>query len=769
VISLGLRLTLSGGREAVIRLAVITVAVALGVGLLLVTVAGINAVDAQNERYAWLETGFAPDSFAVSPSGSGDAAAPDPLWWKPSRDTFDGEDIGRIDVAATGAGSPVPPGIAALPGPGEFYASPALSELLGSTPSEQLGDRFGGTQVGTIGASALPAPDSLLIIIGHQVDDLAHQPDAVQVTSISTTSPSECGSNCAFAVGYSSDGVALVLAVVAVLLLFPVLIFIGSATRLSASTREQRFAAMRLVGATPRQVSVLSAVESSVAAAIGTAVGFGLFFALRPTIAAIPFTGAPFFTSDLSLSLADVVLVAVGVPVAAAVAARIALRRVQISPLGVSRRATPPPPRAWRTIPLAAGLAELGYFAVVGRPDSTSGQLAAYVPGGLLIVAGLVLAGPWLTMLGARLMARRASRPAALIAGRRLSDNPQAGFRAVSGLVLALCVGSGAIGAIITITAAADPGGAAGSTLVDEFVDPLPAASIPNTTLDELASIPGVDGVTVIHTPSTATDVHRPRSTASPRAGRPRPGRGAAGQLSGEEGVVSCAQLARTPSLGRCPDGADTVTIRPNFFGTVIEGAPSQADIVWPAANFSSDELQRLPVNTIVVANDGSTQAIEQARTVLETTFPQQRAPETVVEMNTNRDLQQYQQLVNVVIAASLVIAGCSLAVSVAAGLRDRKRPFSLLRLTGVSLAKLRRVVALETVVPLLITAVVAAGCGFLGADLFLRAQMDRTLQPPGGDYYLVVLAGLVASLAVIASTLPLLNRITGPETARNE
>jgi hypothetical protein len=157
VISLGLRLTLNGGREAVTRLAVITVAVAIGVGLLLVAVAGINAVDAQNERYAWLETGFAPDSFAVSPSVSGDAS-PDPLWWKIRRDTFDGEDIGRIDVAATGPRSPVPPGIAALPGPGEFYASPALSELLSSTPSEQLSDRFGGTQVGTIGSSALPGP-----------------------------------------------------------------------------------------------------------------------------------------------------------------------------------------------------------------------------------------------------------------------------------------------------------------------------------------------------------------------------------------------------------------------------------------------------------------------------------------------------------------------------------------------------------------------------------------------------------------------------------
>jgi hypothetical protein len=32
-----------------------------------------------------------------------------------------------------------------------------------------------------------------------------------------------------------------------------------------------------------------------------------------------------------------------------------------------------------------------------------------------------------------------------------------------------------------------------------------------------------------------------------------------------------------------------------------------------------------------------------------------------------------------------------------------------------------------------------------------------------------VVLAGLAASLGIIASTFPLLTRITGPETARNE
>ncbi len=58
---------------------------------------------------------------------------------------------------------------------------------------------------------------------------------------------------------------------------------------------------------------------------------------------------------------------------------------------------------------------------------------------------------------------------------------------------------------------------------------------------------------------------------------------------------------------------------------------------------------------------------------------------------------------------------------------------------------------------------------GFLAAELFLSSQLSYSLQPPGAGYYLIVLAGLAASLAVIASTMPLLRRITGPETARNE
>ena len=71
MIRLGLRLAVSGGREAVVRLVIVAIAVGIGVGLLLTAVSAVNAVNTQNDRYAWLDTG------ASNPSrtGSGGATA----------------------------------------------------------------------------------------------------------------------------------------------------------------------------------------------------------------------------------------------------------------------------------------------------------------------------------------------------------------------------------------------------------------------------------------------------------------------------------------------------------------------------------------------------------------------------------------------------------------------------------------------------------------------------------------------------------------------
>ena len=107
-------------------------------------------------------------------------------------DYFDGRTIGRIDVAATGPDSPVPPGIPRLPGPGEYYASPPLSTLIASTPADQLAARYPGHQIGVIGSAALPSPDTSIVIVGHTAAELS-QVDLAKVTSIATVTPGDWG------------------------------------------------------------------------------------------------------------------------------------------------------------------------------------------------------------------------------------------------------------------------------------------------------------------------------------------------------------------------------------------------------------------------------------------------------------------------------------------------------------------------------------------------------------------------------------------------
>lgn len=741
MIRLALRLAVAGGREAVARLTVIAVAVAVGSGLLLTTVAGLHAVTSQNARYAWMNTGL-----VQNPANTGPAAAA-PARWLSNWDFFDGEQIGRIDFARTGRDFPAPPGVARMPGPGEYVVSPAMADLIRTTPADQLGDRYPGHEIGVIGPAGLPAPTSLLIIVGRTPAELEPMAHTHTVDRIETRDPRDCRGCQA---GTTNDGIDLILSVVAAALAFPLLMFIGTATRLSAARREERFAAMRLIGATPRQIAVIATVESTVAALAGAILGFGLYFALRPAVAAIPFTGERFFLSDIHVTGVDALAILIGIPVAAAVAARFALRRVRVSPLGVSRRTTPKPPRAVRLIPVLAGLAELAYF-VGRRPMTTNGQIAAYLSGIFVVMIGLVVAGPWLTMTGSRILAGRARRPAALIAGRRLADNPKAGFRAISGIMLALFVTAVASGAITTMNAerGVPTGGAALTNMIGmNFWGPdLPHGQRPPTEADipaAMRSIPGVGDVVLVRAnPDFHPDV---MSDANP-------------------GLIACSVLARYPAAGTCPPGAQVAQV----YGGLSTLPEDERH--FPPASYRVDQLSSLPLLAVDFETDGTRPAIERLRTALETRFPGLRAPSTEGEDRRMqmKQLVQWQQLADVVILTTLPIAGCSLAVAIAGGLSERKRPFALLRLTGVRLRTLQRVIALESAVPLLLVAVLATGIGLLTAQLFLKAQLDYNLHAPGPGYWLLVAAGLIVSLGIIASTLPLLRRITGPDTARNE
>jgi hypothetical protein len=661
-----------------------------------------------------------------------------------------------------------------------------------STPANQLADRYPGHLAGVIGDAALPSPSSLVIVVGRAPAQLAGTVNTVQVTSITSVMPGSFTNQCSGPgcppmpnpkglayfpddPGGGASSVDLILAVVALAVLTPVLIFIGTATRLSAARREERFAAMRLAGATRGQVSLIAAIESTTAAVAGTVIGFGFFFLLRIPVAAIPFIGQPFFPAELTLSLLDVLVVAVGVPMFAAVAARMALRRVNISPLGVARRARPKPPVAWRVIPLAAGLAELGFWTVHGHPASIPGQIQAFASSFFLILVGIFIAGPWLTMAAARTMARWTSRPGTLLAARRIGDDPKAAFRAVSGLVLALFITTVAVVAITTQNAKETTrfGTVAETNLLSDQIATQSSSgsamtgagpAVPAAALAaRLSAVHGVQGVAVIRVDPGLAIPGTFHNISVNEYGRAVP-------ISA--GVISCAQLATIPVLGNCPAGASAAAIPAPLFGQGGFESARTSGVTWPAANVPAARLDSLGVDAIGVETNGSTVTIEQTRTLLETSpYPALNAPSTLLDIAAEDTAANSgdQQLANVVILVSLPIAGCTLAAGIAGGLADRKRPFALLRLAGARLSTLHQVVALEGAVPLLSVAAVAIGTGFAGAAMFAKEAQQHTMVAPGIAYYLLTAGGIVISLAIIAATFPLLARITGPETARNE
>ncbi|MGA8457696.1 MAG: hypothetical protein WB800_20015, partial [Streptosporangiaceae bacterium] len=178
MIWLGLRLSLRSGREALIRLLLPALAVGIGAALLFCVLADYHAFQASNNRQCWECT--------QGPTSNGTATpTPGAELWQSSADYFDGQTIERLDLAALGPHAPLPPGLSRLPGPGQYYASPALAALLRTVPRDELGARYPGRLVGTIGDKALTGPDELVIFIGHKPAQLAAM-GAQVVTHIAT-------------------------------------------------------------------------------------------------------------------------------------------------------------------------------------------------------------------------------------------------------------------------------------------------------------------------------------------------------------------------------------------------------------------------------------------------------------------------------------------------------------------------------------------------------------------------------------------------------
>ena len=752
---LGLRLVARTGREAWLRLVVTSLAVGMGVAVLLGVLAEFHAYQATSNRPSWESTQGTPVSAPATTPGA--------ELWNYSENIYQGHFIEVLDVAALGPGAPRIPGLPRMPSAGQFFASPALAQLLQTVPADELGDRFPGRQAGLLGDAALSDPDELAIVVGYSPSKLSALPGTVEVNRIASA-PQVMGNTKLYRLAF---GIA------AIVVFFPLLILINTATRLAAARREERLAALRLVGATPRQVNVIASVESVVTASAGAVLGVLAFVAFRPLLESISFSGVHFFGSRVTPTgwgyLAAIVLV----PLLAALSSLVALRRVRITPLGVSRRTTTRPPRWWRILPIVVGI-PLFIDPVVAHPRNPNA--GPTLVGLLLIMAGLVLGGSWLTMAIARLVARLSRGPAGLLAARRLADNPKGAFRTSAGLVLAVFVGT-VLACIVPAFHAAQSQGAAGGVTnvlkVPLAAEPVgggldPAAG--SQLVSSLDSRPGVNVVPIYSNPSAA---------------------------GGSDSVVSCSAIRALPALGSCAPGV--AAVQANFFGLLTGDNPIYFNQDLPAVTEASARatapLSGLRLSGLLVKTDGP-DTLERVRTLLTAraaTSPDKFdrgglsewqmgaiLPETFGEVTAirNDDVANVERVALAILALVLVVAGCSLAVSVAGGVLDRKRPFTLLRLSGTPLRTLNRVAIFEAMGPLAGATVVAAAVAVAIVGPPLRALFNAHLGAhqqfasaghPDAAYYLTVVAGLALSALVVMSTMPLLNRITQPDRARFE
>ena len=213
------------------------------------------------------------------------------------------------------------------------------------------------------------------------------------------------------------------------------------------------------------------------------------------------------------------------------------------------------------------------------------------------------------------------------------------------------------------------------------------------------------------------------------------------GQPSQYDSIVSCAGLRAFPALGQCAAGVEYV--QADITNDLLTDNP--LTITLPVVNRANPTARAttkgryLGALLVKTSNDAT---LERARTLLtlfDTTVvadgglsdwqmgnAEAEAFGEIAQIRNNDDTNAENVLLAIV-GLTLLMAACSLAVTVGGGIVERKRPFTLLRLSGTPSATLYRVVVLESVLPLLTASFVSRG----HRHRYRRAPRKRLAKAP--------------------------------------
>ncbi|KAB2347409.1 ABC transporter permease family protein [Actinomadura rudentiformis] len=476
-LELAWRLLRGGGRRGLLGSLLTLAAVAVSTGLLLFAVGANHAFSQRADADAWRH----PATMA-----GGAATAVQAL----DTDYVRGTPITIVDLAATGGSAsrqaPVPPGMKAFPKPGDLWVSPALADMIKKLPADQLAKRFrAGAPTGILGDEALVHPGELVAVAGHKPADPAMTVERNDTTGSETTaSPAPIDHYATGAVSTIPQVYQILAIIASVLMVVPLLVFGGAAARLTVARRDQRLAALRLVGATPGQVVAITAAEAVLTAAAGAVAGALLYAAAIPALTQITIGGGTWFAGDLWPGLLPLAAVLVAVPLLVGVSAIVGLRRVVVSPLGVAKRETPPGMKAIRLAVFGAIVVAFGMISgnLLSMGKTGAVLLVVFLALGFLSIN---LVGPWVVALIGRVTAGTARGPARLLAGRRLIDDPRSAWRTVAGVAL-----TGFVAGFLSLMNPAAMPGADAKDRMELTVAKARAAAVADQARERLAGIP---------------------------------------------------------------------------------------------------------------------------------------------------------------------------------------------------------------------------------------------------------------------------------------
>lgn len=710
------------------------VGVAVATALVSLLVSLPFATDARAERAAWQQPGYADSG------GAGIEAAV-------SHDYVNGQEITKVDVAALrdDAKAQLPPGIPKFPEPGEVLLSPALSDLIQEQPETRLGDRFPGTGVGRLGDEALTSPEQLVALVGQDRGSLG--PTATKLPNLASGS------------AMPDPLLGLLAGVGIVVLLVPSLVLVASASRLTAARRERRLAALRLAGATPSQVVNSVATETALAAGAGAVLGLLIGWPLHAVVRYVPWDGGTWQAGDFALPAWLALVIAITIPALVVLAAALGLRRVVSAPLGAAAAHRRKAPKAWRLLAIpAAGLA-FAYGLGVAQDD---GGLAVMLGGLALVVLSASVVGPWVTAAVGGIFVRVWRRPAMLLAGRRLRDDPKAAYRASAGVVLAVFTGSMALMLLPSFESMAGGGRSFQDSVLYVETDAAHAKQVMRQANDKLAEY----GQQVQATTAGQVSLS-----------------GSDGSLVEEALVMDCSSAAELTRL----DLADSCSRQPGVWSTV----PLSGTLTATSYGPTGAQQASLPEGTQVHPAQAADTDVSGTAVVSPSLVPERlTASETTVLVPTTPDnrevvrtalvgasggaqvesrelllhdqqtqLGDLRRVTVIGLLSATGLAGASAAISAAGAVLDRRRTFGSLMAAGTPLRVLARALRTEAALPALV-ATVGAGTGGVFVGLALLGLIEGTVPTLTPWVLAPVALGMLVALLAASASAPALRRV---------